>query len=204
MLFRSTGKGNKKLLRDGFTPAVIYNAKGESINIQVPTDIALKIVKDATSTTIIEIEIDGKNRKALVKDLDVNSFTNQIRHISFFEIDENEDMIFSIPFVFEGISPAVKNNLGILVKVLSAVEVKGKLADLVDNITIDISTLEHPGQTIGLDDIELPKGMHLVNADLAKSAIATITIAQKQEEEEISADTAEGATEKATEEVAEE
>ena len=73
-----------------------------------------------------------------------------------------------------------------------------------DLIPIDISTLEHPGQTIGLDDIELPKGMHLVNADLAKSAIATITIAQKQEEEESAEETTEGATEKATEEVAEE
>ena len=207
-----TGKSNKKLLKEGKTPAVIYNAKGESTNIQLDTDIASKIAREATSTTILDVELDGKEMKAIVKDLDINPLTEQLRHISMFEIDESKEMLFNIPFILEGVSPAVKNNLGILVHVLPALELKGKLSDLVENITIDISTLELPGQTIGVDDITLPEGMTLVNSDLAKAAIVTITQVQKAEEVEETAEEGEegevaegeeGAAEATTEEAAE-
>ena len=189
----SLGSRNKKLLRDGITPAVLYNAKGDSTNVQISTDIASKIAREATSTTIMELELEGKTVKAIVKDLDINPLTEQLRHISFFEIDESKEMLFDIPFVIEGKSPAVKNNLGILVKVLPSIELKGKLSDLVDNIVINISTLEHPGQTIGVNDITLPEGMTLVNTELENSAIVTITQLQKLEEvEEETTETEEG------------
>jgi large subunit ribosomal protein L25 len=176
-----TGKGNKKLLKDGITPAVVYNAKTESTNVQLPTDIASQIVRETTSTTILEADVDGKTMKLVVRDLDINPLTEEIRHISFFEIDENADMNFFIPFEITGVSPAVKNNLGILVNLLSAIEVKGKVGNLVDKIVIDISTLAHPGQTIAVSDIELPEGMVLANADQDKAAIVTITQLQKAE-----------------------
>lgn len=177
----ATGKKNKQLLRDGFTPAVVYNAKGESFNVQMPSSIAKKTIREATSTTIIEIELEGKDKKVIIKDLDLNPLTDVIRHISFFEVDENKEMTFLIPFDIIGVSPAVKNTLGILVTLLSSVEVRGKVGSLVDSFTVDISELERPGQSVSIGDIELPEGLTLVNADHAKSSIVTITQLQKQE-----------------------
>lgn len=176
-----TGKSNKKLLEDNITPAVVYNSKGESTNVQLPTSIASQIAREATSTTIIDADSDGKEMKVIVKDLDINPLTDELRHISFFEIDESKEMVFSIPFTLTGVSPAVKNNLGILVHVLPSIDVKGKLSKLVDSISVDISVLEHPGQTISVEDVELPEDMSLINEEMSKAAIATITQLQKQE-----------------------
>ncbi len=90
-------------------------------------------------------------------------------------------MVFEIPFELEGISPAVKNNLGVLVQVLPALEVRCKVSDLVDSIKLDISNLEFPGQGISVEDIALPNGISLINEELKSSPIVTITQLQKEE-----------------------
>lgn len=176
------GKKSQNLLAQGFIPAVIYNAKGDSTNVQIDASAGKKLVRVATSTTIFETKIGDKLSKVLVKDVDFNPVTEVIRHISFFEIDESKEMVFSIPFEIVGVSPAVKNNLGILVKVLSDIDVRCKLADLKPSIAIDISGLDHPGQIVGVHDIKLPEGMELINKDLEQATIVTITELIKEEE----------------------
>ena len=176
------GNKSKNLLKENLTPAVIYNAKGESTNIQIDSKTAGQVSREATSTTIYDAELDGKASKVLVKEIDFNPRTEELRHISFFEIDESKPMVFTIPFHIIGISPAVKNNLGVLIEALDSIEVRCKLADLQPFIEIDISGLDHPGQSIAVEDIKLPEGMNLINEDTKKSTIVTITEPQKEEE----------------------
>lgn len=174
------GKKNKILLKDGFVPAVVYNAKTESKNIMLDTSTAKQILKNATSTTILDTELEGKSFKVVVKEIDINPITEELRHISFFEIDESKDMVFSIPFEIIGISPAVKNNLGVLVEVMDSIEVRCKVNDLIPSIKVDISGLEHPGQSISIDELEIPKDISLINEELKNATVVTITEMQEE------------------------
>lgn len=176
-----TGKKARKLLNEDLLPGVIYNSKGESKNIQMSLSDAQKLINKATLTTIIDVNVDGKDTKTIIKEVDINPTTEELRHISFFEIDEKAPMVFEIPFEIIGISPAVKNSLGVLVQVLPALEVRCKVNDLVDSIKIDISGLEYPGQSIAVEDIKLPDGVSLINEDIKTSPIVTITQLQKEE-----------------------
>lgn len=175
------GKKVKALRKEGLIPAVVYNSKTDSKNVTLSASDTDWLYRNTTSTSIIEADLDGKTFKVLVKEFDINPYTNEIVHVSLFEIDEKAPMLFTIPFNIVGISPAVKNNLGILVNPLDAIEVRCTLADLKPSIEIDISGLAHPGQTITVEDIELPKGMSLINKDMLGAAIVTITEAQKVE-----------------------
>ncbi len=175
-----SGKKNKILLKDGFIPAVVYNAKTESKNIMLDTSTAKQILRNATSTTILDAELDGKSFKVIVKEVDMNPVTDELRHIAFFEIDESKDMVFSIPFEIVGISPAVKNNLGVLVEVLDSIEVRCKVNDLIPSIKVDISKLEHPGQSISVNELEIPKNISLINEDLKNATVVTITELQEE------------------------
>jgi large subunit ribosomal protein L25 len=195
------GKKNKKLFDEGYIPAVVYNSKGDSTNIKITRSFASKIMSEATSATVLDAEYNGKDMKVIVKEIDVNPFTERIRHIAFFEIDEKQEMTFTIPFKIIGVAPAVKNNLGILVEVLSSIDVRGKLSELVPFIEIDVTKLEHPGQSISLDELELPKSLELVNEDLAETTVVTITELQEEivieepeaeEEEEVEGEEGEG------------
>ena len=176
------GNKSKNLLKENITPAVIYNSKGESTNIQLDSKTAGQITREATSTTIYDIDMEGKSAKVVVKEIDFNPRTEELRHISFFEIDESKPMVFTIPFHIIGISPAVKNNLGVLIEALDSIEVRCLLSDLKPFIEIDISGLEHHGHSIAVEDIKLPDGMNLINEDTKKSTIITITEPQKEEE----------------------
>ena len=113
-------------------------------------------------------------------EIDINPITEELRHISFFEIDESKDMVFSIPFEIIGISPAVKNNLGVLVEVMDSIEVRCKVNDLIPSIKVDISGLEHPGQSISIDELEIPKDISLINEELKNATVVTITEMQEE------------------------
>lgn len=174
------GKKNKILNKEGFIPAVVYNAKTESKNIMLDSSIAKRIVRSATSTTILDVELDEKVFKVVVKEVDINPLTDELRHIAFFEIDESKDMVFSIPFEIIGISPAVKNNLGVMVNVMDALEVRCKVNDLIPSIKVDISGLEHPGQSISVEDLDIPKTISFINEDVKHSTVVTITEVQEE------------------------
>jgi large subunit ribosomal protein L25 len=182
------GKKIKQLREEGTIPAVIYNSKGESVNVSVDKGTAVHLYKTATPTTILDIDLDGKSKTAIVKDFDINPRTAQLLHVSFFEIDPKVEMDFTVPFTLEGVSPAVKNNIGILVQVSDSIRVRCKVDELIPEIVIDVTGLEHPGQTISMEDIDLPEGLKLVHEEDAEMPIATITQLQKieiiEEEEE--------------------
>lgn len=176
-----TGKKSKNLKNEGFVPGVMYNSKTESQNIKLSASDASWLYRNTTSTSILDTELDAKSYKTLVKEFDVNPVTGDIIHVSLFEIDEKAPMVFTIPFTIVGVSPAVKNNLGILVRALDSIDVRCTLENLTSDIVIDISKLEHPGQNIIVSDIELPEGMTLMNKDIEGAAIVTITELQKAE-----------------------
>ena len=176
-----TGKKIKQMREKDLIPAVIYNSKGDSTNLSLEKGIAIQLYRVATPTTILDVEIEGKDSKAIIKDFDINPKTTELLHVSFFEIDPKVVMDFTLPFTLKGVSPAVKNNLGILIQVSDSVKVRGKLEDLIAEIVIDVSHLDHPGQTISMEDIELPKGLELVHEGDEAMPIATITQLQKVE-----------------------
>ncbi len=177
-----TGKKVKNLKKDGLTPAVVYNSKGDSRNVSMSTSDADWLYRNSTSTTILDTELEKDSFKTLVKEFGLNPVTEEINHVSLFEIDEKVSMVFTIPFRLVGVSPAVKNNLGVLINVLDSIDVRCPLSKLQSDIEIDITNLTHPGQTINVNDIKLPEGMSLINEDLANAAIVTITEVQKIEE----------------------
>ncbi len=180
-----TGKKCKKLLREGFVPCVIYNSKSESTNCQINKGDAERLLQNVTSSTMLDVQLKDKKSKAFVKDISTDPRKDTIIHISFFEIDEKAELTLDIPFLFVGISPAVKNNLGVLIQPTKSISVRAKSKDIVPHIEIDISKLENIGDAIVLEEIELPEGIELFNSEDIHNTIATITDLQKQVEEEV-------------------
>ncbi len=177
-----TGKKSKRLVLQGLVPCVVYDNKNNSDNYSIDIKDANRLMKSVSSSTIIDAKDEKSEFKIVTKEIDHNPLNGEIRHISFMKLDPNKEIVFSIPFEIKGIAPAVKNNLGVLIKALNAVEVRCNIANIKDSIEIDISGLEHPGQTIAVSDIQLPEGMTLPNEAQRHMAIVTVTQLQKAEE----------------------
>ena len=175
------GKKVKNIRKDGFVPASIYGSDTISQSITIPYGEIEKVLRTATLTSIIDMDVDGAEIKALIKEVQRDLITNEINHVSFFKIDEKAEMLFEIPIYLTGIAPAVKNNLGALVQTMNSVEVRCKVADLVPSFTVDISKLDGPGQTIKLSEVSMPEAIKLVHKEDLHSTIVTITELQSEE-----------------------
>lgn len=184
------GKKTKALRRQGIIPAVIYDKDGNSTMVQGTLGDFVRTLKGATTTTIIEAELDGKAHKTFIKEIESDPITDSLIHISLFEVNDQDVISYELPITLVGVSIAVKNNLGVLVQPTSTLYVRSTLKDMVPEIQIDISTLEHPGQSINLSEVVLPAGIEFVQKDVEDKAIATITDLQKSVEEEIAEEAA--------------
>jgi len=102
-------------------------------------------------------------------------------HIDLLFFDIHEPMEVSVRLEFFGVAPAVKGNIGTLVKVLHEVEIKALPNDLPHGIEVDISVLENADSQIHASDLKLPKGVTLVTE--ADEVVASIAVAQEETEE---------------------
>lgn len=186
------GKGLNKLLRDGQTPAVIHNHGQESIIVSGPSIQMLKVYNQAGKHHPVNIEVGGQKYMALIRDAHFEPKKNQLRHVVFNAIRQDEKQKTEVPvhFVEDAEIPAEKASL-MVIRQLEVVEIEALPKDLVDELIVDPSGLTEIGDKITVADIKVPNGITILTE--AEHPIATVeeTKAQMSEEEE-AAEAAEG------------
>ncbi|MES2202723.1 MAG: 50S ribosomal protein L25 [Patescibacteria group bacterium] len=181
---RDTKKKAKSLREKGLLPAVIYGRSEESTPISVDAKVFGKLFKTAGESTILTIKGLGEDRQALIQEVDFDAVNGQPVHADFYAIEKGQKVTVSVPFEFEGVSPAVKELGGILTKVMHELEMEVEPAELPQHIVVDISKLEALDSQIKISDLSLPKSAKLsVDAD---EVVAMISVA-KEEVEEVAA-----------------
>ena len=147
------------LRKTGFIPAVYYGKKDKSTSVAIDMPSFKKVWKGAGESSIITLKTDHGEVDSLLYEVQVDAVTGEPIHADFYAVDKNTEIYANVPFEFVGISPAVKDLGGVLVKVLHEIEVKSLPKDLPHNITIDISSLLALDSQIAIGDIELPPGV---------------------------------------------
>ncbi len=146
------------LRQEGKIPAILYGG-----DLNVPFATTHNDVKAAIYTPdfkLTELDIDGKKYKAIVKDIQFHPLTDAIEHIDFLAVEDGRMIKVEIPVRFKGVSPGVKGG-GKLIQSMRKVKVKVDPKNLVDELFIDISSLEL-GSSVRVRDIELADGMELM------------------------------------------
>ena len=82
------GKKVKQLRRDGLVPAVIYGL-GEPENVQLNALKATLALRDASSTEIFTLNLGGKQRRVIARDVQRHVVRRDLIHVDFQEVDEN-------------------------------------------------------------------------------------------------------------------
>ena len=176
---RSKADKLKTIREGGMVPAVVYGASVENTSISVPSVDFEKILKVAGESSTITLEISGdktpKKLEVLIHEVQVDPVKGNPIHIDFLAIDVNKPVEVTIPIEFEGVAPAEKNGLGILVKVMHEVEIEALPKNLPHNVVVDISSLVALNDQIHAKDIKLAKEVTLkTNGDEVIALIAPI------------------------------
>lgn len=171
-----TGKKLKSLREKGLIPSVVYGGKEPILSASeyVPTE---KVLEKAGYHSPIDLDIDGKKRMAIVKDIQVDPVSRKIVNIEFQAISANEVVEATTPIVivnFEA-SEASKTYHFALTQTLEEIDVKAKPADLPKSLEIDATNLKEVDDKITIADIKLPSGVEFSDKELdSEQVIASL------------------------------
>ncbi len=184
------GQRGEQARAEGFLPAVIYGANGETQSLSLVQKEFEKLFAAAGESSLIDLELDGKAAgKVLVQEIQYDPTTDRMIHVDLRRIDMNKPIEAHVELRFVGESPAVKGLGGTFVHNLDEVEVRCLPKDLVAHLDIDISTLKTFDDSIKVKDIQLPAGVEIVNPhaeDLVAKAQPALTEEQIKAMEEAS------------------
>ena len=179
---RDADAGLSFLRKSGKIPAVFYGAGEITTSVTLSNIEFKKIWRDAGESSAIKISTANGDVNALIHEVQVDPVTDEPIHVDFLVIDMKKKVRIKVPLVFEGISNAVKNGIGNLVKVLNEIEIEALPSDLPHNLFVDISKLETLDNHIVVSDVKLPIGVVVITS--GSDLVASI-VAQVEEKEEV-------------------
>jgi len=180
------GTGASRRLRNtGITPGIVYGGEGEPKLIELDHNAlwhALK--KEAFHASILEMEIEGKASKVLLRNVQYHPFKPIVLHVDFQRVETTTKLHMKVPLHFSGAenSPAVKIDQCLINHVINELDISCLPADLPEFISVDLSELKK-GVSLHLSNLSLPKGVSAVTRGKVDPVIVSV-VAQAEEKAE--------------------
>ena len=163
-------------------PAVVYHSGIEAIPLSVDKTSLNKALR--TGQMIFEVSVEDKNQFVLVKEIQYHPVTDEIIHIDFQKVKEDEKISLEVAVRSSGEAQGVKLG-GLLVQMLNSVTIKCKPAEIPEFLEIDVTDMEM-NTNLFVKDITLPTDVEMLTAE----DIAVVSVQEpKQEKEEVAEDT---------------
>ncbi|MEA2076756.1 MAG: 50S ribosomal protein L25 [Candidatus Marinimicrobia bacterium] len=171
-------EANKKLRKLGIVPAVFYH-KQDAKSVQVKALEFAQILR--AGEQLIDLTIDGKKKKALIKDIQYHPVTEDVVHIDFQGVSMSEVVQVNVQFNFIGSSAGVREG-GLLDVHMHELEVRCKASDIPTQLDIDIEELEI-GDTVHVSDLKYGDLEILSNPEMLVAAVTLPKLYEEVEEE---------------------
>jgi large subunit ribosomal protein L25 len=167
------GKQVSALRRAGQLPAVIYGRHTEPINISLDMHSASQALAKATSSSIVTIDVDGKEYPTLVREKQRDYIKNRLLHVDFLAVSLNEKLRATVSLHFFGVSAAVKDFSAVMVHNLEQFHVECLPADLPERIEVDIAQLGRVGDAIRVRDVAVSDKLRVLENPDTVVAVAS-------------------------------
>ena len=159
-----TGKGAARKIRQaGNIPAVIYGHGREAQSLMINARETDKLLKSiAISSTVIELSIDGKSARTLIREVQRHPFKRTITHIDFQELVAGETVSVHCPIVYVGVPEGVRLEGGLLDQIMHQLHIEVDPSAIPNHIDVDVSALKI-GNTLHVSDLVLPAGIKVLD-----------------------------------------
>jgi len=155
-------------------PCVLY---GTAENVHFTTTVSeIRKLVYTPEVFVVNLDIDGKVTKAIMKALQFHPVTDKVLHLDFLAISEDKPVIVNLPVKLEGLAEGVKAG-GKLALEMRNLKVKGLYTQIPENIVIDVTELGL-GKTIQVAKVSVPN-LEILNAKNAVVAQVKLTRAAR-------------------------
>ena len=164
-------------------PAVVYHSGIEATPLSVDKISLNKALK--TGQMIFEVNVEDKNQFVLVKEIQYHPVTDEIIHVDFQKVKEDEKISLEVAVKSSGEAQGVKLG-GLLVQMLNSVTIKCKPAEIPEFLEIDVTDMEM-NTNLFVKDITLPTDVEMLTAE--DIAVVSVQEPKQEKEEEVAEDT---------------
>ncbi len=173
------GKGPARQLRlQGRIPAVIYGRGRESESLSISSHEFERMMTGSPGTQLIDLELEGKPVKALIREIQRHPFQPGVLHVDFYEVHEGETITLSVAIHVVGVPEGVRVTGGVLDQVLREVEIEVLPGNIPDRVSIDVSALG-VGQSLHVSDLVIENATILTEL---QQTICTVVPPRVEEE----------------------
>ena len=178
------GTGASRRLRiTGRAPGIVFGGTAAPTSIELDHNAlwhALK--KEAFHASILDMELNGKVEKVLLRDVQYHPFKPQVLHVDFQRVDDKTRLRKKVPLHFTGAeeSPAVKLDKCLVNHVINDIEIECLATQLPEHITVDLSQVTK-GATVHAGDIKLPKGVTAVTRGKPNPVLVSVAAPAAEE-----------------------
>jgi large subunit ribosomal protein L25 len=176
-----TGKKVRVLRQRGVLPAVLYGREIKNLTLEVDSGEFEKVYQQAGESSLLSLELGEKKFPVLIHQLKRDPLTDKPIHVDFYQPVMTEEVEATVPIVFEGEAPAVKELGGTLVREISEIEVKALPQNLPHEIRVKVDNLKSFEDEILIKDLNLPPGVEIQRK--SEEIVALVTPPEKVEEE---------------------
>ena len=200
---KSKGTGASRRLRhEGTTPGILYGGVKDAISLEIDSkELFMQFRHEAFHASILTLNLEGKKESVILRDFQMHPVRNNIQHIDFQRINENEKINVKVPFHFvnEDTAPGVKLEGGLVSHIMTEIDILCLPKDLPQYIEVDLGELAM-GESIHLSEVTVPEGVQLTTlTDENDPAITSISKPKVVVEEEVVTEASEEGEEEDTE-----
>ena len=188
-------KGEVRSLRlKGSVPAIIYGGTEQNEKVSVSKKILKSLLdKEGFLSSIITLNIDGKNQNVLPREITYNVISDEPTHIDFLRVVPGVKIRIEVPvqFINHETSPGLKRG-GVLNIVRRKIELKCPSEKIPEAIVIDLDGIEI-GESFKISSVKLEEGVSptIQGRDFVIATLAAPTV-MKEPEKPAEAEAAEG------------
>ncbi|AFJ08980.1 50S ribosomal protein L25/general stress protein Ctc [Prevotella intermedia] len=191
----TTGKkASKELRKEGMIPCNLYgeakaDGKPVAFSFVAPMSELRKLIY-TPHIYLVELNIDGVNHAAIMKEIQFHPTTDAVLHIDFYEVNESKPIVMGVPVKHIGLAQGVRDG-GRMNKSIRKINVRAPYAQIPETLDIDVTKLRI-GKSIKVGDLSF-EGLELITSkDVVVCSIKNTrnAVASSESEEEGSEESA--------------
>lgn len=184
-------KATKQIRKDGSVPCNLYGEKRgenglpEALSFTV-TAAGLRNLVYTPEIYSVNLDIDGKQYTAVMRELQFHPVTDQLLHVDFYEITAEKPIVMEVPIKLNGLAEGVRAG-GKLAANVRKLKVRAPYTQIPERLDIDVTSLGL-GKTIKAGELQFD-GLELVTSPsvvvcqvkMTRSAMSAAAKAQAEE-----------------------
>ena len=184
------GKQVGALRRQGILPGIIYGKLGKAhidpIMIQLNLHDASKIIKLLTGSSLVTVDVEGKEYPVVVREVQKDIIYGTLRHVDFMAVSLTEKLQTAVPIELIGQAPAEMTMAAVVVTGISELMIECLPQDMPERIEVDATLLVDMDSAIFVRDLVLSDSVEILSDpdDLIAGVTHVAVEAEPEEEEE--------------------